>query len=45
MYGVLPYAFAQFTVEVPYVLVQAVVYAAITYSMIKFEWTAAKFFW
>ena len=28
-----------------YVFVQVVLYASITYSMIHFEWTAAKFFW
>jgi ABC-type multidrug transport system permease subunit len=27
------------------VLIQATAYALITYSMIGFEWTAAKFFW
>lgn len=32
-------------VELPYILAQAVVYGVIVYSMIGFEWTAAKFFW
>ncbi|PWA62985.1 ABC transporter G family member 37 [Artemisia annua] len=45
MYSALPYAFAQVLVEIPYVLVQTVVYTVIVYSMIGFEWTAAKFFW
>ncbi|GJU70197.1 pleiotropic drug resistance protein 1 [Tanacetum coccineum] len=45
MYSALPYAFAQVLVEIPYVLVQTVVYTLIVYSMIGFEWTAAKFFW
>ncbi|MFS7971023.1 putative ABC-type xenobiotic transporter [Helianthus anomalus] len=45
MYSALPYAFAQVLVEIPYVLVQTVVYSVIVYSMIGFEWTAAKFFW
>jgi len=45
MFGVVPFALAQFTMELPYVLVQVVLYASITYSMIHFEWTAAKFFW
>ncbi|KAI3727207.1 hypothetical protein L1987_67018 [Smallanthus sonchifolius] len=45
MYSALPYAFAQVLVEIPYVLAQTVVYSVIVYSMIGFEWTAAKFFW
>ncbi|KAJ0533807.1 putative ABC-type xenobiotic transporter [Helianthus annuus] len=45
MYSALPYAFAQVLVEIPYVLVQTGVYSVIVYSMIGFEWTAAKFFW
>ncbi|CAN4120751.1 unnamed protein product [Withania somnifera] len=45
MYSAIPYAFAQVFVEIPYVFVQAVVYGLIVYSMIGFEWTAAKFFW
>ena len=31
--------------EVPYVLVQVLMYTIITYAMVGFEWTAAKFFW
>jgi len=45
MYSAMPYAMAQAMVEIPYVLVQSTVYALITYSMINFQWTAAKFFW
>ncbi|MCD7456583.1 transcription factor [Datura stramonium] len=45
MYSAIPYAFAQVLIEIPYVFVQAVVYGLIVYSMIGFEWTAAKFFW
>jgi ABC-type multidrug transport system ATPase subunit/ABC-type multidrug transport system permease subunit len=45
MYSAMPYALAQTFVEVPYVLIQAVMYSLITYSMIGFEWTAPKFFW
>ncbi|KAJ0680200.1 putative ABC-2 type transporter [Helianthus annuus] len=45
MYSALPYAFAQVLVEIPYILVQTGVYNVIVYSMIGFEWTAAKFFW
>ncbi|KAJ0755446.1 putative ABC-2 type transporter [Helianthus annuus] len=45
MYSALPYAFAQVLVEIPYVLAQTVVYSVIVYSMIGFEWSAAKLFW
>lgn len=36
---------SQVTIEIPYILVQALIYGVIVYSMIGFEWTAAKFFW
>ncbi|XP_071711640.1 ABC transporter G family member 35-like [Rutidosis leptorrhynchoides] len=45
MYSSLPYAMAQVFVEIPYVLLQCVYYTAIVYTMVSFEWTAAKFFW
>lgn len=45
MYSPLPYAIAQGIIELPYVLLQTVVYAFITYAMIQFEWTAPKFLW
>ncbi|CAH9131526.1 unnamed protein product [Cuscuta epithymum] len=45
MYSALPYAFGQAVIEIPYVLLQSVVYGVIVYAMIGFEWTAAKFFW
>ncbi|XP_063940536.1 ABC transporter G family member 36-like [Daucus carota subsp. sativus] len=45
MYSSIAYALAQVVVEVPHVLVQTVVYGAIVYSMIGFEWSGAKFFW
>jgi energy-coupling factor transporter ATP-binding protein EcfA2/ABC-type multidrug transport system permease subunit len=45
MYSPLSYACAQALIEVPYVFAQTIVYGVITYSMIHFEWTAAKFFW
>ncbi|CAI9106961.1 OLC1v1006213C1 [Oldenlandia corymbosa var. corymbosa] len=44
MYAALPYAFAQGLVEIPYVVLQTVIYGVITYFMIGFERTAAKFF-
>ncbi|XP_077211790.1 pleiotropic drug resistance protein TUR2-like isoform X2 [Tasmannia lanceolata] len=45
MYSALPYAFSQVAIEVPYVMAQTLSYALIVYSMIAFQWTAAKFFW
>ncbi|KAK1434148.1 hypothetical protein QVD17_11066 [Tagetes erecta] len=45
MYSSLPYALAQVFVEIPYVLLQTIYYTGIIYSMVSFEWTAAKFFW
>ncbi|TVU19429.1 hypothetical protein EJB05_35577, partial [Eragrostis curvula] len=54
MYSAFPYAFGQATdqlissqvvIELPYALVQDILYGVIVYSMIGFEWTAAKFFW
>lgn len=32
-------------IEIPYVLLQTVIYCLIVYRMIDFEWTAVKFFW
>lgn len=37
--------FLQVIIEIPYIFVQSVVYAVIVYSMIGFQWTAAKFLW
>ncbi|KAI3875052.1 hypothetical protein MKW98_019625, partial [Papaver atlanticum] len=45
MYSALPYAFGQVVVEIPYILIQSLVYGVIVYAMIGFEWTPAKFFW
>ncbi|KAJ7565358.1 hypothetical protein O6H91_02G066900 [Diphasiastrum complanatum] len=45
MYSALPYAIAQVAIEIPYTLVQTILYGLITYSMIEFEWKAVKFFW
>ncbi|XP_027181407.1 pleiotropic drug resistance protein 1-like isoform X2 [Coffea eugenioides] len=45
MYAALAYAFGQVVVELPYLLVQTVIYGVLVYAMIGFEWTAAKFFW
>nr|GMC73370.1 pleiotropic drug resistance protein 1-like [Ipomoea batatas]GMC77656.1 pleiotropic drug resistance protein 1-like [Ipomoea batatas] len=45
MYSTMPFAFAMIVIELPYILMQAVVYGAIVYSMIGLEWTAEKFLW
>uniref|UniRef100_A0A0D6R6X5 ABC-2 type transporter transmembrane domain-containing protein n=1 Tax=Araucaria cunninghamii TaxID=56994 RepID=A0A0D6R6X5_ARACU len=45
MYSALPYAFAQVAIELPYVLVEAIIYGVVFYSMASFEWTILKFFW
>ncbi|KAK4487758.1 hypothetical protein RD792_005567 [Penstemon davidsonii] len=45
MYSAFPYAFSQFLIEIPYVLVQSIVYAVIVYSMMGFEWSPEKIFW
>ncbi|XP_012839425.1 PREDICTED: ABC transporter G family member 31 [Erythranthe guttata] len=44
MYSPIPFAFAQGLVEIPYILVQTILYGIITYFMINFERTAGKFF-
>lgn len=45
MYSTLAYAIAQVAIELPYMLVQVFVFAAIVYPMIGFQMTASKFFW
>ncbi|GAY65525.1 hypothetical protein CUMW_241790 [Citrus unshiu] len=45
MYSPLAYAFAQVTVEIPYLLIQAALYVIITYPMIGFYASAYKIFW
>ncbi|RAL41316.1 hypothetical protein DM860_010110 [Cuscuta australis] len=45
MYSALPFSFAMIVVELPYILIQAVIYGATVYSMIGFEWTVRKFLW
>ncbi|KAK1392228.1 ABC transporter G family member 31 like [Heracleum sosnowskyi] len=44
MYSPFPYAAAQGLVEIPYIILQTIIYGVITYFMINFERTAAKFF-
>lgn len=43
MYSAMPFAIAQVLVEVPYSIVQSVLYGTITYALMCFEWTAYKF--
>ncbi|KAK9170623.1 hypothetical protein Syun_002763 [Stephania yunnanensis] len=45
MFSALPYALAQVLVELPYILVQSIIYGVIVYSTLDFQWTAAKFTW
>ncbi|MCL7032092.1 hypothetical protein MKW94_013475 [Papaver nudicaule] len=45
LYSALPYALAQLLVELPYILVQSVMYALIVYSTLGFQWTIVKFLW
>ncbi|VAH42773.1 unnamed protein product [Triticum turgidum subsp. durum] len=45
MYSPLPYALGQVVIELPYILVQSLIYGILVYAMIGFEWTVAKFFW
>ncbi|XVE63542.1 hypothetical protein DITRI_Ditri07aG0028300 [Diplodiscus trichospermus] len=45
MYSALPYAFGQVLIELPYILIQTIIYGVIVYAMIGFEWSATKFFW
>ncbi|KAK3189997.1 hypothetical protein Dsin_029558 [Dipteronia sinensis] len=45
MYSPWAYSFAQVTIEVPYLMVQSIIYVAITYPMIGFYWSAYKVFW
>ncbi|KAL5806630.1 hypothetical protein ACOSQ4_029363 [Xanthoceras sorbifolium] len=44
MYAPFSYAAAQGLVEIPYILVQTIIYRIITYFMVNFERTASKFF-
>ncbi|KAJ9177235.1 hypothetical protein P3X46_012473 [Hevea brasiliensis] len=44
MYSPLAYAAAQGLVEVPYIILQTILYGIITYFMINFERTGGKFF-
>eukprot|EP00261_Vitis_vinifera_P019270 XP_010649677.2 PREDICTED: pleiotropic drug resistance protein 3 [Vitis vinifera] len=45
MYSSRAYSFAQVAIEVPYILLQAILYVAITYPMIGYYWSPYKVFW
>lgn len=45
MYAALPFAFAQVTIEFPYVFAQSIIYSGIFYSMASFEWDVIKCGW
>jgi ABC-type multidrug transport system permease subunit len=45
MYSPLTYALAQFSIECPYVFFYCVIFIAIVYSMIQFQWEYAKVLW
>ncbi|MCO5589337.1 hypothetical protein L7F22_043303 [Adiantum nelumboides] len=45
MYSAIAYALSQVAIECPYVLVQTLLYAAIVYSMMGFEWVLYKVLW
>lgn len=45
MYSAVPYALGQVLIELPYVLVQTTLYSLLVYTMMGYEWAAAKFFW
>ncbi|KAL5710887.1 transcription factor [Ranunculus cassubicifolius] len=45
MYSAMPYAYGQMMIEIPYIFIQSLIYGVIVYSMMGFEWAAAKFFW
>ncbi|CAI9101371.1 OLC1v1038677C1 [Oldenlandia corymbosa var. corymbosa] len=45
MYASWAYAFAQVTVEIPYICAQAVIYTVITYPMVGYFGAAYKVFW
>ncbi|KAJ3687421.1 hypothetical protein LUZ61_016585 [Rhynchospora tenuis] len=45
MYSPWAYSFAQVSIEIPYVLVQVVLFMVIVYPSIGYAWTAAKVLW
>ncbi|XP_050239632.1 pleiotropic drug resistance protein 3-like isoform X3 [Quercus robur] len=45
MYSPNAYSFAQVIMEIPYVILQTILYVALTYPAIGFYWSAYKVFW
>ncbi|GAY35559.1 hypothetical protein CUMW_017020, partial [Citrus unshiu] len=45
MYSPWAYSFAQVTIEIPYIMLHAIIYVAITYPAIGYYWSAYKVFW
>nr|CAD1840726.1 unnamed protein product [Ananas comosus var. bracteatus] len=45
MYSSMPNAIAQMAIEIPYMIVQVLMFSVIVYPMIGFQFTVAKFFW
>ncbi|RWR96557.1 pleiotropic drug resistance protein 3-like protein isoform X1 [Cinnamomum micranthum f. kanehirae] len=45
MYSSIAYSLAQIAIEIPYIFVQAFIYASITYPAIGFQLSAYKFLW
>lgn len=45
MYSSKAYSLAQVTIELPYILVQTILFVAITYPTIGYYWSVSKVFW
>ncbi|XP_027919830.1 pleiotropic drug resistance protein 3-like isoform X1 [Vigna unguiculata] len=45
MYSPWAYSFAQVLIEIPYIVIQVVLYVIITYPMLGYDWSAYKVFW
>ncbi|KAG0593524.1 hypothetical protein KC19_1G336100 [Ceratodon purpureus] len=45
MYSAVPYAIGQMLIEIPYCLIQSLMFSLLTYSMMSLEWTVKKFFY
>ncbi|KAK9927467.1 hypothetical protein M0R45_024650 [Rubus argutus] len=45
MYSAFPFAFGQAVIEIPYTLIQTIIYVVIVYFMVGFDWKVTKFFY
>ncbi|XP_020531357.1 ABC transporter G family member 45 [Amborella trichopoda] len=45
MYSAMPYTIAQVVIEIPYIVIQVLVFVLIIYPLIGFSWMLAKFLW